>query len=205
MAKIDVIQEIFDSFELIKAHYKEVIVPLIILLLISAGASGGSSLFRGSGSDSSYRSSSQLSSDSLLANAMSSSGIELALAALSGVLLALLLVIVVIAIVLALLHQTLWFYVWEHFHAIINKRKIAQDWQPRFKRLAVKAVVLGAFELAVLAVFEAYGNGLSSSLIVDVLGEEVEGVDQALRRLEARGLVDYRGGREGWFRRSIVP
>ena len=88
---------------------------------------------------------------------------------------------------------------------LINQLPSVEDELLREKERKTKEGRQRAFELAVLAVFEAYGNGLSSSLIVDVLGEEVEGVDQALRRLEARGLVDYRGGREGWFRRSIVP
>lgn len=146
MAKVDVIQEISDSFGLIKKHYKEVIVPIVILLLFSAGASGGSYFSRGFGSSSSK----SADSNSLIANAMSSSSLDSMLVALSGVLLAILAVVLVVAIVLAILHRALWLYVYGHFYSIINKKKITQDWQSRLKRFAVKAFVLDAFGLVLM-------------------------------------------------------
>ena len=42
MGKIDVIEAFFESFWLVKAHYREMIVPIAILMLMSGSASIGS-------------------------------------------------------------------------------------------------------------------------------------------------------------------
>ena len=150
MGKVDVIQEIFDSFGLIRQHYMEVIIPLILLLLISAGASGGS-LF-GSRGNSSFPSS---FSASPAANAMVDGGIGAALLALGGMLLVLVAIGIVLVIIMVVLERAVWFYVYEHFYSIIRKKKITQAWQQRLKRLAIKAVVIDAFWLVILAIIFA--------------------------------------------------
>ncbi len=150
MAKFDVFTAIFESFELIKAHYKEVAVPLILLLLLSgAGHLGGSSLsnsFKSAGSGYSGASSLGRAAASPIANALSAP-----LAMLSGFLLIIVAAAIVVVALLAILASATWFYVYEHFYAILRKKKITENWQPRMKRQALKSAVILVFWLVLLA------------------------------------------------------
>ena len=157
MGNVDVIGEIFESFELIRKHYMEVIVPVILLLLIYAGARG-SSIFSGM-SGGSHQSSSFLSG-AMLANAAYADPSTLLLA-LGGLVLVALALLVLLVIIFVILEKTLWFYVWEHFYAIICKKKIKQTWQQRCKRLAIKAVVVEAFWLLVCLVLFAVPSSMA--------------------------------------------
>lgn len=175
MANIDVISLIFESFELIKARYKEVALPLLVLLLISgAGHVGGSSLSDAFGSKSNGATSQYGASP--IANALSDSGALMA--GLAGALLVVLAIVVVVAFALAVLSLAIWFYISEHFHAILTKRKIAQGWQARMSRHLFRALVmvlfefalLGVFVLAVVAIAMAYSSiGLIGAMLLFVL------------------------------------
>ncbi len=153
MGKADVIQAIFDSFELIKLHWREVIIPLAILMLVSAaGGMGGSSFsnsFGGRGSSSS----SSLLDNSMITNAMSDAGSSFL--ALGGLLLAVVLAIVALAIVITVLDQALWFYVYEHFYSLLCKKKIRREWQERMIGHSLRAIALMVFWLALLALIFA--------------------------------------------------
>ena len=175
MGKVDVIEEIFGSFELIRQHYMEVIIPLILLLLLSAGASGGS-LFNSRGS--SYGSSSLTGSST--ANAMVDGGISAAILALGGVLLALVVIGIVLVIILVVLHRTLWFYIYEHFYSLIRKKKIKQAWQQRCKRLALKALAIEAFWLAVAIIIFALPVLMAWNAISSLQSPTLSGVLAAL-------------------------
>lgn len=148
MANIDVISLIFESFELIRARYKEVAVPLMVLLLISgAGHIGGSSLSDMFGSPRSG--SFGQDGESPLANAMSAPGGLLD--GLAGdVLLALVAFVVALAFAFAVIILSVWFYISEHFHAVLIKKKITQGWQARIERHMVRAFVMALFEFALL-------------------------------------------------------
>ena len=165
MANIDVISLIFESFELIKARYKEVAVPIMVLLIIAgAGHFGGSSLSDALGSQ---RSGSLGHYDSSpLSNAMS--GSDALLAGLTGgVLLVVLAFVVAMAFAMAVLSMAIWFYMSEHFNAVLIKKKIAQDWQARMKRHIIKAFVMALFEFALIgsAILAGVGIALSYSTI----------------------------------------
>ena len=150
MANIDVISLIFESFELIKAHYKEVALPLLALMLMSgAGGFGGSSFSDVFGSKNSSASGAYRGSP--LANAMSDPG---ALSAgLAGVLLAVVAIVVVLVFVFSVLSMAIWFYISEHFQAILAKKKLVKAWQPRMSAHLSRAFVMALFDFALLAVF----------------------------------------------------
>jgi hypothetical protein len=150
MGKVDVLQAISDSFGLIRAHYREVALPLIVLLVLSgAGSFGGSSFSNSFGNRYSDKYS---SSDNPLSNAMT--GLDTSLLALGGILIAIIVAIVVLAIVLSILERAVWFYVYEHFYSLLTKKKISQDWKSRMERHSIKATALWLFWLLVfLAIF----------------------------------------------------
>jgi len=149
MGKVDVLQAIQDSFELIRAHYREVALPLIALLVLSGAGSFGSSSFSDSFGS---RYSDDSSSDNPLANAMT--GLDTSLLALGGILIAVIAAVVILAIVLSILERAVWFYVYEHFYSLLTKKKIQQGWQGRIKRHSVKATILWFFWLFVfIAIF----------------------------------------------------
>ncbi|MCX6769151.1 MAG: hypothetical protein NT051_00520, partial [Candidatus Micrarchaeota archaeon] len=136
MAKISVLETARESYEIIRAHWKEVIVPLLVIFLISGASSFGSGFSRSFGNSYSSQNTGH-SSGSALASAMADSG---ALIATLGVfILVIIAVVIVVALILAILQQSLWFYVFEHFHALLTKRKISEEWKPRMKRQAGKS------------------------------------------------------------------
>jgi len=147
MGKVDVIKEFYASIELIRENYKEVAVPIIILLLLSGGGSMGGSSFGNTFKSDRSSSGSSLFSDSLFSNGLFESGL--------GVLvLAIVAVVVLAAVGISILSESLWLYIYHFFHSLLNKKKIAEGWQARMKRLSVKATVLLFFWLAItLAVF----------------------------------------------------
>jgi hypothetical protein len=149
MAKLDVIALIFDSFDLIRAHYREVAFPLVALLLLSgAGSFGGSSFSKGLDSRGW-----QDSTASGIANALSGSGALMA--GLAGALLLIILFVIVVTLAIAVLSTAIWYYVCEHFYAILNKKKITLDWQSRMKRHLPKAFILALLEVVMIVVFAA--------------------------------------------------
>lgn len=150
MEKADVMKEISDSFGLLRAHYREVLFPLLVLLVLSGAGHFGFSGLRWTLD----RPFGQLhpalpENASPFANAMLDASSFLLLA--GGALLALILAYAAIAIVSAILERAVWFYVFEHFHAVIRKKRPPADWQQRMKRHAVKSVVFMVF-WAILAV-----------------------------------------------------
>ncbi|MCX8198278.1 MAG: hypothetical protein N3F07_03775 [Candidatus Micrarchaeota archaeon] len=141
MAKIDVFEEIQSSANLIRKHYLNVIVPIIILLLFNAGAGGSI----GSGA-SDFLGGLRESKPSYLPGAMlPSSFSEAALFIIIFIAL-----LVLLAIVGLLLHQAVSLYVFNYFHSLLHKRKIDEGWQSQIKRFFVKALVLGALGLLIL-------------------------------------------------------
>ena len=150
MANIDVISLIFESFELVKAHYKEVALPLLVLMLMSgAGGFGGSSFSDVFGSKNSSASGAYRGSP--LANAISDSGGLTA--GLAGVLLAVVAIVVVLVFVFSVLSMAIWFYISEHFQAILARKKLVKAWQPRMSAHLSRAFVMALFDFALLAVF----------------------------------------------------
>lgn len=147
MGKADVIQAIFDSYALLKGHYREVALPLIFMLIVSGlghvGGSGTGRSYSGSGLDSS---SSPSSYPSTIANAISDTGI---LNAVGVGLIAVILAILAIALVLYILNMAVQFYVFEHFYAILLKKKITGAWQDRMARHTLKVLAIQLFWLAV--------------------------------------------------------
>ena len=150
MANIDVISLIFESFDFIRAHYREVAFPLMVLLLFSgAGNFGGSSFSKmfqppSDASQSAYQ-------PSPLENAMQAP--DALSSYLVGSVLIIIAFIIAVAFVIAALSLSIWFYVSEHFYAVLNKKKISQDWQSRMKRHLPKAFVMAFFELVLFAAF----------------------------------------------------
>jgi len=146
MGKIDVISAIFESAELVRAHYKEVALPLIVLLILSSaghlGSNWGGNGFGNSKSPSYAGSGTQ----NALVNALSSpDAIAGALSLLLGALFIVLIVFIIAAIIAALVNQATWLYVFEHFYALLGKKKVQKEWKIRFKRLLVKSLILGIF------------------------------------------------------------
>lgn len=148
MGKIDVIGAIFESYGLIKKHYNEVALPLVVLLILSgAGQLGGN---WGSGDWGKSGSSGEAGKANALVNALSSPDALAGLLSLFvGVLLIVLIVLIILAVIAAIVDQATWFYVFEHFYAILKKKKISGDWKGRMKRHSAKAVIIGLFWLAV--------------------------------------------------------
>lgn len=146
MGKADVIQAIFDSYGLFKEHYREVAIPLIFMLIVSGlghiGGSGGSRSYSGSWPDSGE------SSPSMIANAIGAPDIW---GSIGLALLAIILAVLVIALALYILNIAVQFYVFEHFYAILLKKKISDGWQGRMARHTAKALVLQLFWLAITA------------------------------------------------------
>lgn len=177
MANIDVISLIFESFGLIRAHYKEVAFPLVVLLLLSGtGHIGGSSFSDVFGSEGS-RSAGQ-DEGSEIANALFDSG---GLSAeLAGVILIVVAIVVVLAFALCALDMAIWFYISEHFQAILTKGKIAKEWQSRMSAHLPRAffmtlfefILLGAIIAAVVAIalsYQSLGLALAIALFALVM------------------------------------
>ncbi len=155
MGKADVIQAIFDSYGLIKGHYREVAMPLIFLLIVSGighiGGSGGSfggPSSRDSGNSGSYTSNAM---GGLVLNAMGALETVLALGAIA--ILAIILVFVAVGLALYVLGFAVQFYIFEHFYALLLKKKIAEDWKARMKRHTVKVLVIQLFWVIVTVLF----------------------------------------------------
>ena len=151
MGNIDVIKAVFESYGLIKKHYNEVALPLVVLLILSGAGHLGSNWSTGGGSGSG--SSSQASGNAnALMNALSSpDALAGLLSVFLGVLLLVLIAFVILAIIAAIVDQATWFYVYEHFYAILRGKKLSEDWKSRMKRHSVKAIIIGLFWLAVAA------------------------------------------------------
>ncbi|MCX6772655.1 MAG: hypothetical protein NTV88_02700 [Candidatus Micrarchaeota archaeon] len=155
MGKIDVISALFESYELIKAHYKEVALPLVILLILSGAGHLGSN-WGGNGLGSDKSSALGSGSQGGIANALSSPAVLAGvLSLLLGALLIVLVIFVILALIVALVGQATWFYVFEHFYALLGRKKALQEWKPRFKRLIVKSLILGIFWLVILVTLVA--------------------------------------------------
>lgn len=162
MAKIDVISMFFESFELIRAHYKEVIIPLVLLLLMFGSANVGTSPL--------YRMLSPLGAGLLTGHFTSSftsfpmhhaiTLLPFAGAALLGFMAA----VIIIAFALLVLQQSLTFYVYSHFYSLLCKKKIKSDWEERMKKYAIKSVVLLLFWFIVTMIL------IALSLLVISLG-----------------------------------
>ena len=157
MAKIDVIDTFYESYLLLRSHWKEVAAPLIVLLLLSGAGSIGSSSFNPSGfarlfSNSGSSTSSATSTMASLAASSSQISPEVAslLTGLIGILLILVVLVVVVLIAMALIKQATEYYIFQHFHSLLKKKKIKEGWQPRFKRNLIRAVVLFLFYTVIL-------------------------------------------------------
>ena len=157
MGKADVIQMIFDSAALVRAHYKEVALPLLVLLVLSgAGNFGGSSFSNSSRlfSGLAEKDSSQLQNSLFAAPLSPNASIGSIVLALGAIVLVVALVFLVLFIAVYLLNEAVWLYVYEHFYAILRRKKLAAGWKARMKRLLAKVAVLQVFWLlATLAVF----------------------------------------------------
>jgi hypothetical protein len=150
MASIDVISLIFESFEFIRAHYKEVAFPLVVLLLLSGtGSYGGSSLSDMLG-ERQYRDGYGYEQGNLQ-NALSSS--KSMIAYLAGMLAVVVAIAIAVAFVIAVISTSIWFYISEHFYTILKKRKITEEWQGRMKRHLPKAFILTLLEFFMFAAF----------------------------------------------------
>jgi hypothetical protein len=155
MGKVDVIQAIFDSFDLLRAHWREVALPLLALVILSGAGSFGGSSFSNNRSLSGLFSGNGKMADtagSLVANALSGG----ALLALGGIVFVIIALLIVFAIALCILNETIYLYVCEHFYALLRRKKVGSDWKARMKRLGWKAAVLEAFGLAVLVILFAF-------------------------------------------------
>lgn len=150
MANIDVISLIFESFELMRAHYKEVMFPLVVLLLLSGGGHIGGSSFSDLFGSKGGSSTSQATA-APLANALSDPG-GLS-AGLMGVILIVVAIVVVLTFVLCTLEMSIWFYVSEHFQAILSKGKTAKEWKARMSAHLPRAFFMSLFEFALLGAF----------------------------------------------------
>ncbi|MFA6489435.1 MAG: hypothetical protein WCT52_02030 [Candidatus Micrarchaeia archaeon] len=145
MGKVDVISSIFESFELIREHYKEVAVPLLVLILLSGiGHFGGSSFSNNYGQNGA-----EPFEGAGLANAMM--GDNGGVLALGGFLLLLIAAVILMFLAVMVISEATTFYIYEHFYAILNKKKIKAKWTERFGRLAGKSIVLILFRLAIFA------------------------------------------------------
>jgi len=149
MAPISVTKTIKESYDLILEHWKDVAAPLIILLLISGGGQFGGKSFSPGSLNSGSR---DYSPDSLATNAMTDMGPLLAMGTIVFVLIGL---VAVFVIIMAILNQSTWFYTYEHFHMLLTKRKITEDWKPRMERHVLKAFFYELFNLVLVLVFIA--------------------------------------------------
>src|SRR3989338_7462151 len=151
MGNIDVIKAVFESYGLMKKHYNEVALPLVVLLILSGAGHIGSKWSTGGGGGSS--SSSQASGNAnALMNALSSpDAFSSLISVFLGVLLIVLVIFVILAIIAAIVDQATWFYVYEHFYAILRGKKLSEDWKSRMKRHSVKAIIMGLFWLFLAA------------------------------------------------------
>ena len=148
MGKVDVISAVFESFDLIRKHYKEVALPIIILILLSgAGGLGTQSFSRGYGGGEKTP-----LAGAALANSMDGAGTGIL--ALGSLLFAIIVIVAVAALVFIVVSEATQLYIYEHFYAILRKKKIKEKWTGRFGRLAGKSVVMLVFRLIVFgAVF----------------------------------------------------
>lgn len=151
MADIDVIALIFESFALVRARYKDVAFPLMVLLLLSsAGNFGGTSLSDLAGHD-------EAASDdygaSPIASALSDSG-EI-WAGIAGLGLALLALLVAFAFAITMASLSIWFYTCEHFYAILRRKKAQGAWEQRMARHVPRAFVMALFEFFLFGAFAA--------------------------------------------------
>ncbi len=143
MGKVDVIGSVFESARLIRAHYNEVAVPLLVLILISgAGSMGGSGFSRNMGSGGAGA----LTGSSLFADSMLGNGTL----ALGGLLVVMIALFVIAVIALCIVSEATHLYVFEHFYSILNKKKIKENWTARFGRLAIKGVAIQALWLVIV-------------------------------------------------------
>ncbi len=151
MADIDVISLIFESFDLVRARYKEVALPLMVLLLISgAGNFGGASLSDVMGSQGAGT---NYYDESPIANALSDSGGLWA--GLAGVIFIVLALLIAFAFAMAVVSLSIWYYASEHFYAILRRKKVSQNWQSRMARHFPRAIVMTIFEFFLFAAFAA--------------------------------------------------
>jgi hypothetical protein len=167
MANVSVIKAVEESFQLIRDHYKEIAVPIIVMILLSGvGSLGGMSLPRSSGNQGT---SPYYNADAMFANAMSTGSDLLAGLGLAAIL-GLVAIVLVIAFILGIINQAVQFYAFEHFYAILRQKKITENWQQRMQRLTIKSlfytlfrlVLFGAvFGLPLLAIFFAAPSMLS--------------------------------------------
>jgi len=188
MADVDVIESIKRSYKLLESHYKEVALPIIILLLINAGGTIGGSLMKGGRSDSS-------SFSSYLSNAMDGAFLFYYLAATTLVIIA---IGAVFIVAMTVLYQAVYFYVCEHFYSIMRKNAIKESWQGRMKRLALKAFVLLVFwsilvavifALPVLSFFDSMGKLAGGAGKLAGFGSLVEALMPSILLLLAAAAV----------------
>lgn len=155
MGKIDLIQTVFDSYALLKAHYREVAIPIIFLLIASGiGHMGGSGGGRGSSFSDKYDDSGSAGSSTanafgslLLVNAMGSLESMLGIGVVAIILL--IIAMIVIGLVIYILNFAVQFYVFEHFYAILLQKKITGSWQERMTKHTLKVLVIQLFWLVV--------------------------------------------------------
>ncbi|MFA6214097.1 MAG: hypothetical protein WC717_02350 [Candidatus Micrarchaeia archaeon] len=147
--KMDVISLIFESFWLIRKHFREVAVPLAALLLLSAaGYVGGSSLSNDFGGSS-------LQWDDVRSIPRALSSAEGLMAELAGTKLLAISIAAAVAFAMAVLSMAIWYYASEHFYAILHKEKITRNWQLRTKHHLSKSVVMALLDVAMTAAFAA--------------------------------------------------
>ena len=157
MGNVSVTKTIEESYLLIRDHWQEVLIPLVVLLLLSGAGGFGGSSFSNSGRGDSY--SSEGAPGSLFANAIG--GIDAYLLGLGAFLLALAVIVVLFAIAISIMGQATWFYVYEHFYCLLAKRKPSPDWSMRMERHSVKATVILAFWVALFVLFMAVPIGIA--------------------------------------------
>lgn len=203
MGKADVIQMIFDSAGLVRAHYQEVALPLIILLVLSGAGNFGGSSFSNTGrlfSTIGEKDSGSLQNSLFAAPLSPNASIGSIVLALGAIVLVLILVFLVLFIAVYLLNEAVWLYVYEHFYAILRKKKLADGWKARMKRLLVKAAVLQAFWLLVTLVVFALPamhiwnsatavKQFSFSSVLSLLGASLLAIGAGLLALFAIGFV----------------
>lgn len=166
MAKIDVISMFFESFELVRKHYHEVMIPIVLLLLMSGTASIGAdsigrvftSLGRGFATDS--FASAAATTSSTVAPQIPTTFLPF----VGGALLAIAAAVMTAGLVLVIFHQSLTFYVYGHFYSLLRRKKISTGWEERMKKYAIKSLVLLVFWCVVILVF------IALSLLVISLG-----------------------------------
>ncbi len=147
MVKVDVIKAIFDSYMLIKKHYKGVLIPLLVVLVLNTMWNfGGSSSYNMDESDFAF-----LEGDGgLLSNSMT--GLGALVAGLGTLIIAGIVLLIIIAVAISILQEAVWYYIYDYFYSLLGKKKAKGNWKAKIKKFAIKALKLMFFYLGLFVI-----------------------------------------------------